>query len=276
MELILLLWTMAGLKTERKDGQERGIVHISANENGQINYEELSKIVEKYKKRILCIMITNPNTKGIFETKFQEISKLIHSVGAFVYMDGANMNAIAGWVNLKQMGVDVVHNNLHKTWSIPHGGGGPGDAIVAVTEDLIPYLPGVQIRQKGRDFFIEKPQKTIGSFHRHFGNFAHKVRCLTYLFSLGKNGIKKMSSVAVLSARYLYKKLENHFAMLPKNNLPIMHEFIISLKEETFSKIMKKTNLTKDEIISSFGKLFLDFGFSYSYSSISGTFRNYD
>jgi len=90
-------------------------------------------------------MVTNPNTSGIFESDFKEVADIIHSIGGLVYMDGANMNAIAGYLNLKNLGVDAVHNNLHKTWSIPHGGGGPGDAIVAVSDKLINFLPGVQI-----------------------------------------------------------------------------------------------------------------------------------
>ena len=94
-------------------------------------------------------MITNPNTSGIFETDFKQIADSVHNAGGLVYMDGANMNAIAGLVNLGELGVDAVHNNLHKTWTIPHGGGGPGDAIVAVSDKLVDFLPGKQIIQVG-------------------------------------------------------------------------------------------------------------------------------
>ena len=119
-------------------------------------------------------------------------------------MDGANMNAIAGIVNLAELGVDAVHNNLHKTWTIPHGGGGPGDAIVAVSEKLVDFLPGKQIIKWWMALMILKPHYSIGSFHRNWGNFGHKVRAYTYSFALGREGIPRMSSVAVLSARYLF------------------------------------------------------------------------
>ena len=130
-------------------------------------------------------MVTNPNTSGIFESNFKEMAELLHEVDALVYMDGANMNAIAGIVDLEKLGVDAVHNNLHKTWTIPHGGGGPGDAIVAVSEKLQSYLPGHQITKNENGLFeLSKTKNSIGSFHRHHGNFAHKVRCLTYLKAL--------------------------------------------------------------------------------------------
>ena len=133
-------------------------------------------------------MITNPNTSGLFEESFHEISKCVHKAGGLVYMDGANMNAIAGKIDLGKLGVDAVHNNLHKTWTIPHGGGGPGDAIVAVSEKLIPFLPGAQIiKDASGEFNSVLPEKSIGSFHRYWGNFSHKVRAYSYLLRLGKN-----------------------------------------------------------------------------------------
>ncbi|MBT4790794.1 MAG: glycine dehydrogenase, partial [Halobacteriovoraceae bacterium] len=124
--------TMAGFETKKVAGHEVGIVTVEANDHGEIDFDKFKDLIEKYNTSIAGVMITNPNTAGIFETRFHEISQLIHSVGGLVYMDGANMNAIAGWLDLDKLGVDAVHNNLHKTWSIPHGGGGPGDAIVAV------------------------------------------------------------------------------------------------------------------------------------------------
>ncbi|MFN8369681.1 MAG: aminotransferase class V-fold PLP-dependent enzyme [Bacteriovoracaceae bacterium] len=118
--------SMAGIET--KVGV-KGLVIVEANEHGLIKLDQLKELVEKYNKRICGIMITNPNTSGLFEVEFKKISDLIHSVGGLVYLDGANMNAISGYLNLAKMGVDAVHNNLHKTWSIPHEGGGPGDGI---------------------------------------------------------------------------------------------------------------------------------------------------
>ena len=237
------------------------IVTVGADGKGQIDFDKLTQIVGEYKERIIGIMVTNPNTSGIFETRFKDIATLIHSVGGLVYMDGANMNAIAGWVDLGKVGVDAVHNNLHKTWTIPHGGGGPGDAIVAVSEKLLDYLPGVQvICQEGR-YRYERPCKSIGSFHRHFGNFAHKVRCYTYLAALGDEGIRQMSAVAVLSARYLHERLKDSFPTLPVSTekIPRMHEFILTLTQKMFSQA-KEVGIPPSQIIPRVGKLFLDFG----------------
>jgi glycine dehydrogenase len=208
-------------------------------------------------------MVTNPNTAGIFETGFAEMARLVHEAGGLVYMDGANMNAVAGIVDLNKIGVDAVHNNLHKTWTIPHGGGGPGDAIVAASHRLIDFMPGIQVEKSATGFFTySRPKHSCGSFHRHFGNFAHKVRAYTYIKALGSEGVQKMSSVAVLSARYLYHKLSAYYPTLPaqsKDN-PRMHEFILTLHPETFTKI-EAAGVTKAQSIARIGKLFLDFGF---------------
>lgn len=177
-------------------------------------------------------------------------------------MDGANMNAIAGIVDLNKLGVDAVHNNLHKTWTIPHGGGGPGDAIVAVSSKLIDFLPGIQVVKKGDKFDIVKPAKSVGSFHRHFGNFGHKIRAYTYIKALGADGVRMMSQVAVLSARYLYNRLSKTYPCLPAggSSSPRMHEFILTLSPETFKKI-EAAGTPKANAIARIGKLFLDFGF---------------
>lgn len=254
--------TMAGYETRREAGVNYGIVSLDADANGEMDFEKLKELVEEYKDRLAAIMVTNPNTAGIFESKFKEMSELVHEAGGLVYMDGANMNAIAGWVDLNALGVDAVHNNLHKTWSIPHGGGGPGDAIVAVSEKLIPYLPGVQIRKEKNEFSIFRTEKSIGDFHRHYGNFAHKVRAYTYLAALGHEGIKRMSAIATLSARYLYFQLKEVYPVLPAKSegSPRMHEFILTLSEEMFDKIAK-AGTPKAHAIAKVGKLFLDFGF---------------
>ncbi len=244
-------------------GVEKIVLLKSDKTTGQIDLEDIKEKVALHGENILGVMITNPNTSGVFETNFKKIAELIHSVGALVYMDGANMNAIAGIVNLKTMGVDAVHNNLHKTWSIPHGGGGPGDAIVAVCEKLAPYIPGTQVEkdEKTKSYKLIKKEKSIGDIHRHHGNFAHKVRCYTYLKALGSEGVRRMSSIAVLSARYLGTKIQQHYPLLPRGatNIPRMHEFIITLEEELFKKIESK-NIPKNSVIPLAGKLFLDFG----------------
>ncbi|PCJ21094.1 MAG: glycine dehydrogenase [Candidatus Cloacimonadota bacterium] len=251
--------TMAGF-TPKKNGVKSGIQYLEASQAGVIDLNHLQEIINEYGPRICGIMVTNPNTCGIMENQFKTMAEMIHNTGGLVYMDGANMNAIAGWVDLSKLGVDAVHNNLHKTWSIPHGGGGPGDAIVAVSDKLVDYLPGSQITHENSKYIINKPSKSIGSVHRHFGNFAHKVRCYTYLRALGAEGIKKMSAVAVLSARYLLHKLKDTYPILPSNqDLPRMHEFILTLQPELFDKI-EKAGTKKALAISRVGKLFLDFG----------------
>lgn len=253
--------TYAGYETKTVDGVQYGIVTIEANEKGQINFQQLTEEVQKHGKRIAGVMVTNPNTSGVFEEDFKKMSDLIHAVGGLVYMDGANMNAIAGWIDLNKMGVDAVHNNLHKTWTIPHGGGGPGDGMVAVSERLIPYLPGFQIENHNGHFKAVKAPKSIGFFHRHYGNFAHKIRAYTYIKSLGSEGTRTMAAVAVLSAKYLFEKLKSTYPSLPENcnEVPRMHEFILTISKETFDKI-EKAGTPKAQAIAKIGKLFLDFG----------------
>jgi glycine dehydrogenase len=253
--------TMAGFETKKVKGVPYGIVNVNANSKGQIDFQQIEELVQEHGKRIAGIMITNPNTSGIFESQFKQIAELIHSVDGLVYMDGANMNAIASQVNLKSLGVDAVHNNLHKTWTIPHGGGGPGDAIVAVSEKLVDFMPGRQVVQTQKGFDWVTPAKSIGSFHRHHGNFAHKVRCYTYLKALGSQGIRRMSGVAVLSANYLLKKLEGVYPWLPQgaDEVERMHEFILTLNKEQFDGI-QKSGTPKAQAIAKVGKLFLDFG----------------
>ncbi len=253
--------TMAGFETKVVDGIKHGIITVEANELGQIDLAQLANLVEYYNTRIAGIMVTNPNTSGIFEKEFHTMAKMIHSVGGLVYMDGANMNAIAGWVDLSKLGVDAVHNNLHKTWTIPHGGGGPGDAIVAVSEKLVDFLPGIQVVKEDGKYKTVVPKKSIGSFHRHFGNFAHKVRAYTYIKALGSEGVRKMSAVAVLSAKYLYRNLSEIYPTLPPkaNNEPRMHEFIITVGQEIF-KNLELNGTPRANAIPRIGKLFLDFG----------------
>lgn len=249
--------TMAGFA-----GKQGKIVYLEADNEGRVMNKDLEDRIEEYGTRIAGVMITNPNTSGIFETSFREIAEKIHAIGGLVYMDGANMNAIAGWVDLNALGVDAVHNNLHKTWTIPHGGGGPGDAIVAVSERLQDYLPGYQIVHARDGYDISRPPKSIGSFHRHWGNFAHKVRCLTYLQRLGREGVRRMAAISVLSARYLHERLRGEYTTLPtgSDDEPRMHEFILTLRSEDFTRV-EEIGLRRSDAAPRLGKLFLDFGF---------------
>ena len=252
----------AGFHNGKDGNRPTGIGLLEADPTGQIEMSDLEAKIDLHGQHICGILVTNPNTGGVFETRFKEIADKIHAVGGLVYMDGANMNAIAGWVDLGAMGVDAVHNNLHKTWTIPHGGGGPGDAIVAVSEKLADFLPGHQIVRANGLFKPVRPEKSIGSFHRNWGNFAHKVRCHAYLLRLGREGVRRMSATAVLASRYLYEKLKEDFPMLPTGagEEPRMHEFILTLSEEDFDQI-ETAGIPRAQIIPQIGKLFLDFGF---------------
>ena len=255
---------MAGFVTREENGEPAGIVLLEAASDGRIDLADCEAKIARFGPRLAGVMITNPNTCGLFETDFKRIADDVHAAGGLVYMDGANMNAIAGWVNLAAMGVDALHNNLHKTWTIPHGGGGPGDAIVAVSERLKDYLPGHQIEKRGGKFVAVKAPRSIGSFHRHWGNFAHKVRAYAYLLRLGGEGVRRMAAVAVLSSRYLYAKLSPPYGSLPMGEgaaaQPRMHEFILTLTPEDFARV-KETGIAPAAVIPRVGKLFLDFGF---------------
>ena len=244
-------------------GLGSSIVHLLANHKGMIDLDDFRSKVMEHGKNLCCIMVTNPNTSGIFEENFATIAKEVHQAGGLVYMDGANMNAIAGIADLGKLGVDAVHNNLHKTWTIPHGGGGPGDAIVAVSKCLVDFLPGKQIRKDDQGIFRSfTPPKSIGTFHRNWGNFAHKVRAFSYLLRLGKEGVPRMSSVAVLSSRYLLQVLQSRYPTLPEQagKVPRMHEFILTLSEQDFERL-ESVGVSKSQAIPQVGKLFLDFGF---------------
>lgn len=255
--------TMSGMAARTVDGLKHGIILLESGPNGEIDMTDFDAKVAEYGPRLCGVMITNPNTCGLFETRFAEIAEKVHNAGGLVYMDGANMNAIAGWLDLNRLGVDAVHNNLHKTWTIPHGGGGPGDAIVAVSHRLVDFLPGKQI-VRGDDGMLKsiRPPKSIGSFHRHWGNFAHKVRCYAYLLRLGREGIPRMAAMAVLSARYLYERLKQEYPTLPKgcDDAPRMHEFILTLAEEDFTAI-ETAGVPRSMAVTKVGKLFLDYGF---------------
>ncbi|MFP4282829.1 MAG: aminomethyl-transferring glycine dehydrogenase subunit GcvPB, partial [Opitutales bacterium] len=239
-----------------------GIVLLEAGPDGQIDYADFEAKCATYGERIAGVMITNPNTSGLFENRFREIADRIHALGGLVYMDGANMNAISGWLDLGAMGVDAVHNNLHKTWTIPHGGGGPGDAIVAVSDRLVPYLPGHQIEKTPSGYLPVRAPRSIGSFHRHWGNFAHKIRAFAYLLRLGREGVPRMAALATLAARYCHARLEPVYPSLPAGASvgPRMHEFILTLEEADFARL-EAAGVPRALAITRVGKLFLDFGF---------------
>ena len=199
------------------------IVEIKSNEKGQVDIDSLKAVLNE---DVAAIMMTNPNTLGIFEERVEEISKLMHDNGSLLYYDGANFNAIMGYTNPKLMGFDVVHLNLHKTFSTPHGGGGPGAGPVAVVEKLKDVLPTPTIEFDGNKYFRNYNVKnSIGSIKDFYGNFSVFVRAYAYILMLGQN-LKHASENAVLNANYLKEKLKKYYD-LPYDE-PCMHEFVLS------------------------------------------------
>lgn len=199
------------------------VVEIKSNEKGQVDIDSLKAVLNE---DVAAIMMTNPNTLGIFEERVEEISKLMHDNGSLLYYDGANFNAIMGYTNPKLMGFDVVHLNLHKTFSTPHGGGGPGAGPVAVVKKLKDFLPTPTIEFDGNKYFRNYNVKnSIGSIKDFYGNFSVFVRAYAYILMLGQN-LKHTSENAVLNANYLKEKLKKYYD-LPYDE-PCMHEFVLS------------------------------------------------
>lgn len=199
------------------------IVPVKSNEKGQVDVDALKEVLET---DVAAIMMTNPNTLGIYEENVLEISKLMHDNGSLLYYDGANFNAIMGYSNPALMGFDVVHLNLHKTFSTPHGGGGPGAGPVGVVKSLKEFLPTPVVEFDGEKYFRNYDLKnSIGSVRGFFGNFGVLVRAYAYILMMGKN-LKEASENAVLNANYLKEKLKNAY-LLPYDE-PCMHEFVLS------------------------------------------------
>lgn len=199
------------------------IVQVKSNEKGQVDVDALKELVTP---EVAAIMMTNPNTLGIFEENVLEISKIMHENGSLLYYDGANFNAIMGWTNPALMGFDVVHINLHKTFATPHGGGGPGAGPVCVVEKLKDYLPKPIIEFKDGKFFRNYDVKhSIGKVRSFFGNFGVLVRAYAYILMMGSN-LKLASADAVLNANYIKEALKGAYD-LPYDE-PCMHEFVLS------------------------------------------------
>lgn len=199
------------------------IVEVKSNERGQVDVEALKALLDE---NVAAIMMTNPNTLGIFEENVLEISKLMHENGSLLYYDGANFNAIMGWTNPALMGFDVVHLNLHKTFATPHGGGGPGAGPVGVVEKLKDFLPTPVIVKEGNKYRREYNVKhSIGKVRGFYGNFGVLVRAYAYILMMGKD-LKLASADAVLNANYIKEKLKGVYD-LPYDE-PCMHEFVLS------------------------------------------------
>lgn len=216
------------------------IVEIKSNEKGQVDIDALKSVLDR---DVAAIMMTNPNTLGIFEENVEEISRLMHENGSLLYYDGANFNAIMGYTNPKLMGFDVVHLNLHKTFSTPHGGGGPGAGPVAVVEKLKDYLPTPIVDFDGEKYFRNYDLKnSIGSVKDFYGNFSVLVKAYAYILMMGKN-LKHASENAVLNANYLKEKLKKYYD-LPYDE-PCMHEFVLSGERQKHEIGVSTLNIAK-------------------------------
>ncbi|MDX8364264.1 aminomethyl-transferring glycine dehydrogenase subunit GcvPB [Cytobacillus sp. IB215665] len=229
--------TVAGLET----------VTVKSDDNGLVDLEDLKRVVGQ---DTAALMLTNPNTLGLFEENIIEMAEIVHGAGGKLYYDGANLNAVLSKARPGDMGFDVVHLNLHKTFTGPHGGGGPGSGPVGVKEDLLPFLPKpVLIKDEtGFTFDYYRPQ-AIGRVKPFYGNFGINVRAYTYIRSMGPDGLNAVTEYAVLNANYMMRRLAPHF------DLPFdkhcKHEFVLSGKRQ------KKLGVRTLDI----AKRLLDFGY---------------
>ena len=221
-------------------------VNVKSNERGILSTETIAAAMDE---DVAGIMVTNPNTLGLFEENIREIAEVVHSKGGLVYCDGANMNAVMGIVNSSDMGIDIQHLNLHKTFSTPHGSGGPGSGPVCVKKHLEPFLPIPRvIREKDGYLLSEDFPESIGKLHAFHGNFGVMVKAYSYILSMGPE-LTRASQLAVLNANYLKEKLKG-VLHLPYDR-PCMHECVFS------DKLQKEYKVSTLDI----AKRLMDYGF---------------
>lgn len=202
------------------------VVSIPSGDDGCVDIEKLKEAADD---DIAGLMLTNPNTVGLFDKNIREITQIVHDCGGLCYYDGANLNAVMGIVRPGDMGFDIVHLNLHKTFSTPHGGGGPGAGPVGCKEELAQFLPSVLVEKDGDELHFTKPEHSIGEMKSFYGNFLVVVKALTYILTLGREGIPQASSNAVLNANYMMNQLKDLYTMAYDDIC--MHEFVMSLAD---------------------------------------------
>ncbi|TDO73720.1 glycine dehydrogenase (decarboxylating) beta subunit [Halanaerobium saccharolyticum] len=212
------------------------VVEIASNERGMVDLEALAEALDE---NTAALMLTNPNTLGIFEEDILKITEMVHQAGGLVYYDGANMNAIMGYAKPGLMDFDLMHFNLHKTFSTPHGGGGPGSGPVGVKDFLAPYLPRPLLKKDEEKYYwdYQRP-KSIGKVHSFYGNYGVMLRAWAYIKTLGGRGLKKTTENAVLNANYLKARLKKDFELPYAEDS--LHEFVLSgsrQKEEGVSTL---------------------------------------
>ncbi|SEB12597.1 glycine dehydrogenase subunit 2 [Thalassobacillus cyri] len=222
-------------------------VTVKSDERGLVDLEDLKRVVGE---DTAALMLTNPNTLGLFEEHILEMAAIIHEAGGKLYYDGANLNAILGYARPGDMGFDVVHLNLHKTFTGPHGGGGPGSGPVGVTEEFAAYLPKPVLTKKEDHYVFDYDRpKSIGRVKPYYGNFGINVRAYTYIRTMGAEGLKKVSEHAVLNANYMMRRLEQEYELPFTQHCK--HEFVLSGKRQ------KKLGVRTLDI----AKRLLDFGY---------------
>jgi glycine dehydrogenase subunit 2 len=200
------------------------VIEIASNERGMVDLKELKEAVGE---DTAALMLTNPNTLGIFEEDILEITKIVHDAGGLIYYDGANMNAIMGYAKPGEMDFDLMHFNLHKTFSTPHGGGGPGSGPVGVKDFLAPYLPKPVLKKEANRYFWDyKRDKSIGKVHSFYGNYGVMLRAWAYIKTVGGKGLKKTTENAVLNANYLKARLKEQYKLPYAEES--LHEFVLS------------------------------------------------
>ncbi|MBM7569687.1 aminomethyl-transferring glycine dehydrogenase subunit GcvPB [Aquibacillus albus] len=222
-------------------------VTVKTNERGLVDLGDLKRVVDE---DTAALMLTNPNTLGLFEEQILEMASIVHEAGGRLYYDGANLNAIMGYTNPGEMGFDVVHLNLHKTFTGPHGGGGPGSGPVGVTKELAKFLPKPILTKQNNEYvFDDNRPHSIGRVKPYYGNFGINLRAYTYIRTMGAEGLKQVSEYAVLNANYMMRSLQETFELpYPQH---CKHEFVLSGKKQ------KKLGVRTLDI----AKRLLDFGY---------------
>jgi glycine dehydrogenase subunit 2 len=225
-------------------------VHVPSDARGLVDVSALEKLMDE---DVAGLMLTNPNTLGLFELEIEQIGRIVHEAGGLVYYDGANLNAILGRCRPGDMGFDIVHINTHKTFATPHGGGGPGAGPVGVREELEPFLPTPTVeRTEDGSFFLQHDRpRSIGRLHGFHGNFGVLVRAYAYVFFHGSDGLRSVSELAALNANYLASLLGEDFPLAHPDGRP-MHEFVASAR-----RLKDRTGVRADDV----AKRLIDLGF---------------
>ena len=226
------------------------VVAVKPRDDGDMDLDHLREALEEHGPTVAALMITQPSTLGLFDRNIVQVAEMVHSHGALMYGDGANLNAMLGQVKPGDLGFDVMHINLHKTFSQPHGGGGPGAGPIVVKQHLLPFLPSPHVRQTGATYALYDPERTIGRLGAFHGNFGVLLRAYAYIRSLGSEGLRSMSEAAVLNANYIRARLAPAY--------DLAHEERTCMHEALFSARRQKAHGVKALDVA---KRLIDFGF---------------